>query len=65
MSELSLSVLCIGAALVIANGAYAKGGTYHQSEFIPLTASQKKPSHGALIHIKSTQHRHHYMTPQH
>jgi hypothetical protein len=65
MSRLLIAVICIGVALVIASGAYARGGTYHHAEFVALTASKEHSSHHSLIRIKSPPHRHSHITHQH
>ena len=42
MCKLSLSILCVGAALVLSSGAYARGGTSHHAEFVPLKSSRNR-----------------------
>ncbi len=60
MCKLSLSMLCVGAALVISSGAYARGGTYHHTEFVPLKSAAPAAPGGWVLQY-SPEHRHYHL----
>jgi len=60
MCKLPLSILCVGAALVISSGAYARGGTYHHAEFVPLKTVGTAAPGGWLQY--SPAHHHYHVT---
>jgi hypothetical protein len=59
MCKLSLSILCIGAALVISSGAYARGGTYHHAEFVPLRSQTTTAPGGWALQYSPAHHHYH------
>ena len=60
MCKLSLSMLCVGAALVISSGAYARGGTYHHAEFVPLKSSVGTTALGGWALYSPAHHHYHW-----
>jgi hypothetical protein len=64
MCKLSLSILCVGAALVLSSGAYARGGTYHHAEFVPLKSVGTAAPGGRVLQY-SPQHHHYHLTYRH
>jgi hypothetical protein len=59
MCKLSLSILCIGAALVISSGAFARGGTYHHAEFVPLKSATTTAPSGYVLRYSPEHHHYH------
>ncbi len=59
MCKLSLSILCVGAALVISSGAYARGGTYHHAEFVPLKPAAPTTAGGWVLQYAPEHHHSH------
>jgi hypothetical protein len=59
MCKLPLSILCVGAALVISSGAYARGGTYHHAEFVPLKSVETAAPRGWALQYSPAHHRYH------
>ena len=64
MCKLSLSILCVGAALVLSSGAYARGGTYHHAEFVPLKSVVTAAPGGWVLQYLP-QHHHYHLTYRH
>ena len=58
----SLSLLCIGAALAVATGAYAKGGTYHHPEPYVVHPDKHKTHSWAPVIVYSPEHHHDHQT---
>ena len=61
MCKLSLSILCIGAALVLSSSAFARGGTYHHAEFVPLKSATTTATRVRMIQY-SPGHHHYHLT---
>jgi len=61
MRKLSLGMLCIGLALVIATGAQARGGSYHHPDPVFIPADKHKTHQRAPVRY-SPAHRHNHLT---
>jgi hypothetical protein len=57
-----VDTLC-GTALVISSGAYARGGTYHHAEFVPLKSAATAPAvPGGWVVRYSPEHGHYHLS---
>jgi len=61
VGNLSLSLLCIGAALVVTTSAYARG-TYHHSEPYVVHSERHKAHNWAPVIVYSLEHHHYHLT---
>jgi hypothetical protein len=52
-------MLCIGAALVLSSVAFARGGTYHHAEFVPLKSATTTAAGSYLIRYSPEHHHYH------
>ena len=62
MRKLSLWMLCIGMALVIATSAHARGGSYHHPDPVFMPADKHKTHQRAPVVRYSPAHRHNHLT---
>ena len=64
MCKLSLRMLCIGVALFMSSGVYAKGGSYHHADPVfPKSVESPKPKGWVLRY--SRKHHHYHVTHKH
>jgi hypothetical protein len=61
VGKLSLSILCIGAALAVAPSAHARG-TYHHSEPYVVHPDRHKTHSWAPVIVYSPEHHHYHLT---
>ena len=62
MRKLSLGMLGIGMALVIATSAHARGGSYHHADPVFIPADKHKTHQRAPVVRYAPEHRHYHLT---
>jgi hypothetical protein len=61
MGKLSLSILCLGATLAVATGAYAHGAYHHREAYVEHPDRHKTHSWAPVI-VYSPEHGHYHKT---